>query len=56
LALEAKLIAMEAEDKSGTLKQLKASLQNELDEKSEDGDHYGSDFEEDFEEDEEIER
>ncbi|KAF0696538.1 Aste57867_12731 [Aphanomyces stellatus] len=49
-ALDAKLKAMEAEDATGTLKQLKASLQHELDAKSDD-DHYGSDFEEDFEED-----
>ncbi|OQR90697.1 hypothetical protein ACHHYP_05311 [Achlya hypogyna] len=41
---------MEAEDETGTLKQLKASLQSELDRKSDD-DQYGSDFEEDFDED-----
>ncbi|KAG9415435.1 hypothetical protein AC1031_008877 [Aphanomyces cochlioides] len=53
-ALDAKLKAMEAEDTTGTLQQLKMSLQKEIDAKSDDGNddgHYGSDFEEDFEED-----
>ncbi|RHY30173.1 hypothetical protein DYB32_006986 [Aphanomyces invadans] len=51
-ALDASLKAMEAEDDTGTLSKLKASLQHELEAKSDDdGSHYGSDFEEDFEED-----
>ncbi|KAF0772979.1 hypothetical protein AaE_002226 [Aphanomyces astaci] len=50
-ALDASLKAMEAEDDTGTLSKLKASLQHELESKSDDDGHYGSDFEEDFEED-----
>ncbi|ETV73835.1 hypothetical protein H257_11505 [Aphanomyces astaci] len=50
-ALDASLKAMEAEDDTGTLSKLKASLQHELEAKSDDDGHYGSDFEEDFEED-----
>ncbi|KDO26214.1 hypothetical protein SPRG_08576 [Saprolegnia parasitica CBS 223.65] len=52
-SLDATLKAMEAEDETGTLKQLKASLQHELDVKSDD-DQYGSDFEEDFDAEEDI--
>ncbi|EQC36154.1 hypothetical protein, variant [Saprolegnia diclina VS20] len=52
-SLDATLKAMEAEDETGTLKQLKATLQHELDVKSDD-DQYGSDFEEDFDAEEDI--
>lgn len=55
-ALDAKLKAMEAEDESGVLQQLKASLQAELQQQDdheddtskadEEHDPYGSDFEE----------